>query len=245
MKFNASKCQHLSVTNKRKPKNTRYSVDGQPIDKVSSSKYLGVTLNGTLTWSDHIAAITSKANSTLGILRRNLSPCTAAVKDRAYKALVRPQLEYASAAWSPYLVQDCYTLETMQRQAARFVNTNYQRTASVSAMMHQLQWDTLSTRRLLSQLSMFHKIHHHLVSIPFPPEVHLITSSSTRHCHPFCYSQLQPRIHVYQYAFYPRMIPVWNRLPEQVVTIPTTKGFQVAAQPVIQSLQPPVGQSIM
>ena len=96
MKFNASKCQHLSVTKKRKPKNTRYSVDGQPIDNVSSSKYLGITLNGTLTWSDHIAAITSKANSTLGILRRNLSPCTAAVKDRAYKALIRPQLDYAS-----------------------------------------------------------------------------------------------------------------------------------------------------
>ena len=112
-------------------------------------------------------------------------------------------------------------------------------------MMHQLQWDTLSTRRLLSQLSMFHKIHHHLVSIPFPPEVQLITSSSTRHCHPFCYFQLQPRIQVYQYAFYPIIIPVWNRLPEQVVTIPTTKGFQVAALPVIQSLQPPVGQSIM
>ena len=219
MKFNASKCQHLSVTKKRKPKNTRYSVDGQPVDKVYSSKYLVVTLNGTLTWSDHIAAITSKANSTLGILRRNLSPCTAAVtQDRAYKALVRAQLEYASAAWSPYLVQDCYKLETIQRQAARFVNTNYQHTASVSAMMHQLQWDTLSTRRLLSQLSMFHKIHHHLVSIPFPPEVQLITSSSTRHCHQFCYSHLQPRIQVYQYAFYPRIIPVWNRLPEQVVT---------------------------
>ena len=76
--------------------------------------YLGVTLNGTLTWRVHIAAITSKANCTLGILRRNLSPCTAAVKDRAYKALVRPQLEYASAAWSPYLVQDCYKLETIQ-----------------------------------------------------------------------------------------------------------------------------------
>ena len=101
---------------------------------MSSSKYFGVTLNGTLTaWSDHIAAITSKANSTLGILRRNLSPCTAAVKDRAYRALVRPQLEYASAAWSPYLVQDCYKLETIQRQAARFV---LQRTAYYQHLSH-------------------------------------------------------------------------------------------------------------
>ena len=84
---------------------------------------------------------------------------------------------------------------------------------------------------------------------PYPPDVssanYRCSTSSTRHCHPFCYSQLQPRIQVYQYAFYPRIIPVWNRLPEQVVTIPTTKGFQVDALPVIQSLQPPVGQSIM
>ena len=75
MKFNASKCQHLSVTKKRKPKNTRYSVDGQPIDNVSSSKYIGVALNGTLTWSDHIAAITSKANIIISLGHVFISVC--------------------------------------------------------------------------------------------------------------------------------------------------------------------------
>ena len=72
-----------------------------------------------------LPSCTSKANNTLGILRRNLNPCTAAVKDRAYKALVRPHLEYASAAWRPYLVQDCYKLETIYsvRQLALLIQT--------------------------------------------------------------------------------------------------------------------------
>ena len=32
MKFNASKCQHIAITKKPKPVNTRYMVDGQAID---------------------------------------------------------------------------------------------------------------------------------------------------------------------------------------------------------------------
>ena len=49
MKFNASKCQHLTITRKRKPLQTQYSVDGNQIDKVHAAKYLGVTFTGNLT----------------------------------------------------------------------------------------------------------------------------------------------------------------------------------------------------
>ena len=42
--------------------------------------------------------ITAKANRTLGLLRRNIRTPSPQLKERAYKALVRPQLEYASVA---------------------------------------------------------------------------------------------------------------------------------------------------
>ena len=43
----------------------------------------------------HINNVTSKATKTLGFLRRNLTLA-------AYKALVRPQLEYAAPIWNPH-----------------------------------------------------------------------------------------------------------------------------------------------
>ena len=46
-----------------------------------------------------------KANRSLGFLRRNLSSCPEGVKEAAYKALVRPHVEYASSVWDPHLIK--------------------------------------------------------------------------------------------------------------------------------------------
>ena len=69
---------------------------------VSDHPYLGVHLSSNLSWNKHIDIITTKATSQLNFLRRNLSKCSTDVKSMAYTTMVRPQLEYASAAWHPY-----------------------------------------------------------------------------------------------------------------------------------------------
>ena len=46
--------------------------------------------------------------------------------------LVRPKLEYASAAWDPFLKKDISALERVQRKAVRFCSSNYNRYASVT-----------------------------------------------------------------------------------------------------------------
>ncbi|XP_072051527.1 uncharacterized protein [Amphiura filiformis] len=166
MSFNATKCETLTITRKTKPLNHIYQVDGHSIVKSSKHKYLGVTINKHLDWKDHVLNITSSARSTLGVLRRNLSSCPIHVKTKAYQALVRPKMEFASAAWNPYSCEQVNALESVQRQAARFVYNNYERTASVTSMLQRLEWDSLATRRLLNQGTMFFKIHHGLVNIP-------------------------------------------------------------------------------
>ena len=59
---------------------------------------------------------------TLNFIRRNVYCCAPDTKATAYISVVRPHLEYAAAAWDPYLVADCKLLEKMQRRAARFVS---------------------------------------------------------------------------------------------------------------------------
>ena len=77
-------------------------MNNQIISRVSSTKYLGITINHNLNWNKHCDIICSKANSTLDLLRRILGECNAAVKSRVYTSLVRPQLDYASTVWNPY-----------------------------------------------------------------------------------------------------------------------------------------------
>ena len=69
------------------------------------------------------------------------------MKKRAYEALVRPILEYASAAWSPHTQAKIKKIEQVQRSAARFIQADYRRTSSVTSMIDALKWDTLATRR--------------------------------------------------------------------------------------------------
>jgi hypothetical protein len=56
-----------------------------------------VELGNDLNWNHHIDQITTKANVILAFLRRNLNKCSKEVKENAYTALIRPNLEYGSS----------------------------------------------------------------------------------------------------------------------------------------------------
>ena len=44
------------------------SINRCPLDGVESFKYLGVTLNQFLTWSDHMEVLTKKVHQSLGVI---------------------------------------------------------------------------------------------------------------------------------------------------------------------------------
>ena len=92
-----------------------------------------------LKWNTHIINICTKANRTLGFLRRNLFSCPQNVKEAAYKGMVHPILEYGSSVWDPYTLiglQD----EKVQNRAARFVNRIHtQEEGSMTGILEQPQ----------------------------------------------------------------------------------------------------------
>ena len=116
-------------------------------------------------WNIHINTITTKANKTLGLLHRHLRCCSPATKETAYKALVRPQMEYCGAVWDPYEKGDTETLEKVQRRAARFVKGDYRQQSSVTQMIKDLGWQSLQERRAISRLSLMYKIVHGLSEV--------------------------------------------------------------------------------
>ena len=73
----------------------------------------------------HVSNICTKANRTLGFLRRNLYACPQEVKEAAYKGLVHPVLEYSGSVWDPLGVGLQNELEKVQNRASRFVTGNY------------------------------------------------------------------------------------------------------------------------
>ena len=116
--FNNKKCHLLSVQKKGHHVNSQYKLYGNILKIVEHHPYLGIELQSDLKWDHHIKQITGKAT---------LSRCPEHTKERAYAALVRPPVDFASAVWDPHLKKDIKEVEKMQRRAARFVNGVYQR----------------------------------------------------------------------------------------------------------------------
>ena len=171
---------YVSITHKTHPLPSSYSICDSVIQQTNSAKYLGVTITSNLSWSEHINKTTNKANSTRAFLQRNLKQCQASVKSACYTTYIRPMLEYASTVWSPHLVGDTNRIEMVQRHSTRFVHNNFNRTASVTTMLNQLNWCTLELRRNQAKLNMFYKIINNLISVP---HYHLTQSSTTTRGH--------------------------------------------------------------
>ena len=103
------------------------------LQKVDHHPYLGLKLSSNLSWANHITQTVNKANSILGLLKRNLWNCSPHTKEIAYKTLVRPRLEYCSAILDPNQKVYQENLEKVQRRAAaRFVTSDYKRTSNIN-----------------------------------------------------------------------------------------------------------------
>ena len=127
MRFQPVKCNIMQLTRKQIKKiNGVYSLEGTVLENVDIIKYLGLTISRDLKWNTHVSTVCTKANRTLGFLRRNLSLCPQDVKEMAYKGLVRPILEYASPVWDLHGIVVQQELEKVQNRAARFVSWKLQ-----------------------------------------------------------------------------------------------------------------------
>ena len=226
MQFNPSKCNIICISNKQRPPQRTYFFCGSKLEQVDSASYLGITVNSKLKWSEHISSISSKASRSLGLIKRNLWNCPRKVRETAYTSIVRPKLEYASASWDPHFKKDISVLERVQRKAARFCLQNFNKTASVTHMLSDLNWDTLGTRRKKNRLTLMYKLSHNLVDIN--TEEHLIPNSEkrTRNSHAFKYRMPKVSKDVFKFSFFPRSITEWNLLPADLVNCKSLSDFK-------------------
>lgn len=223
MQFNADKCEVIRITNKKDPLIKEYLIHSTKLQTVKDAKYLGVTVSSDLSWNKHVDNTVKKATTSLNFLKRNLHGCPTGVKDKCYKSLVRPILEYSSCVWDPHTQRNISKLEMVQRRAARFVKGDFQRTSRVTPMLTELRWNTLQERRMQCKSVMLYRIVHNLVAIPATP--YLIPARTSRgHSMKFLIPQSTVNSHLY--SFFPSTIRLWNQLPEYAVSATSLETFK-------------------
>ena len=218
MRFQPVKCNMMQLTRKRIKKiHASYTLEGTNLENVESIKYLGVTITSDLRWNTHVSNVCTKANRTLGFLRRNLHSCPQEVKEAAYKGLVRPVLDYGSSVWDPPGVVLQEELESVQKRAARFVTGNYSyETGSMTGILGQLKWESLKKRRKDNRLILLYKGLKGKASVPTDDLI-----PKTRRCrnqHSMAFQTPIANTDVYKGSFFPQTIRDWNALPDSLIS---------------------------
>ena len=213
LSFNTSKCKYMVISRKLTPSlpEMELQLNGEPLQRVESYKYLGLILSNNLSWSAHISSVCSKARQILGLLYRRFYSCSGpdALK-QLYLSLVRPHLEYVCQIWDPHLVKDKKNLEDVQkfglRLAAHQWDSNYQ------DLLELFQLPTLEERRLELKLGLLFKIIHNLCYFPDVPEPRG-GHRNLRASHP-----LQLKLHTNAYSCSPHTMSAWNSLDNPFIT---------------------------
>ena len=220
MEFHPEKCQVIRISNKLKPVEGSYNIYGTTLKFFNSVKYLGITLDNNLNWSEQSDNVFNKACFMMSFLERNVSRCPPKVKENCYNSLVRPILDYGCTAWDPYRENQIKKLELINKRAARFVTGNQVREhGNTDKNMKTLGWPTLKDRRSKLKLIMLYKINSDLIHIPRDelvvnprkPSNFLVPSSS---------------VDSHLYSFFPSTIRLWNSIPVSCKSQPSLDTFK-------------------
>ena len=205
-----------------------YYLNGTKISKVTSAKDLGVIISESCSPSDHVANIARKANSVLSQLRRTIISRNRDVVVNLFKVFVRPIIEAAGPAWSPYEKQFIDQIEKIQRRATRMIpgigHLTYE------DRLIQCRLPTLEQRRTRGDLIHVYKMLNGFLHINnenffcFVNQRHNVTTRSSENN---LMIAEKCRLDVRKYFFKNRIVQMWNNLPIEAREAASVNSFKM------------------
>ena len=116
-------------------------------------------------------------------------------------------------------------IEIVQKRAARFVQSDYNRDHSVTQMMTEMGWVSLRERRARTKATTIFKAKKGLIDIhfDFPTTLSSLRSAQNHFIH-FAHTSTD----IYRSSFYPSALRLWNSLPIPIRESASLPDFQLA-----------------
>jgi hypothetical protein len=223
MAFNISKCKIMHVG--RNNPEYEYTMRGTALSKTDEERDIGVTISKNMKPSTQCEKAAGRAMSVLNQIRRNFHYRDRHTFVRLYKQYVRPHLEFAAPAWSPWLTGDIEKIEKVQEKAVKMVaglkSREYKERCS------ELGLETMEERRHKQDLALVHKL------MQDGPDASILQrtrenneGARTRQVTANGLATQYARTDVRKYSLAVRVADKWNRLPESVRTATSKETFK-------------------
>ena len=127
------------------------------LERVNKFKFLGVLLDNTLSWKDHIEYIGNKISSRLEVLRRARKVLPKPTCQMLYNTLVLPLFDFCSPIWDSCGVGSKAYLDKLNRLAACIIKGLFD---GAKELKSTLGWPSLQVRRSYLKCVLVHKRLH-------------------------------------------------------------------------------------
>ena len=226
MKFNTGKCKvmHLGHNNTK----AEYKMNGQVLQATDAEKDIGVRVQSSLRPGKQCAEAAGRANAVLNQILRAFHYRNRHTYIDLYKQYVRPHLEFAVPAWSPWTQGDKEAVERVQRRAIKAVSGLAANT--YEGRLKELGLLTLEARRDLFDLVQTFKIVHGLDDVNKDVWFTMIGDNPARVTRetsdPLNFVRQNPRTEVRRNFFSNRVINKWNNLPSELKSAVSVNSFK-------------------
>ena len=200
-----------------------YVVEGDTIQFVESHSDLGVIVDSSLKFHQHIMRTAQKA----GGLAQNILKATVCRTPEFMLTLftthIRPILEYCSCLWHTGYVGDIKALESVQRRWTKHIvgmsHLDY------GTRLRILNLYPVSGRLLRADMIYCWKIFHGKCVIS-PTDLFSVPPHGGTRGHRFKVNHVRSQTDIRRQAFVPRCVCQWNNLPDRVVAEDSLNMFK-------------------
>ena len=221
--INTDKCAVLRFSRgSRGTPLAHYTLNGHCLPTPTSHGDLGVIVDNSLKFHEHIDSLTQKVSGLCHSFLKSLVCRSPKLMLFLLTTHIRPVLEYGSCLWHTGFVGDMQKLERIQRRWTKRVQGL--RDLCYSERLSDLGLFSIQGRLLRADLIQYWKIFHGKSSIT-PHSMFAQPQTDTRG-HPLKIMVSRANTDIRQRFFSQRCVKLWNSLPAEVVTAQDLQSFK-------------------
>ena len=124
LSLNVNKSHYMFFSNRDTPTDLSINIANTSIDKVESTKFLGVYIDDKLSWKRHITYIKGKVARSIGILNKVRRSFNKDTLHSLYYSFVYPHLVYCLEIWGNACIEYLNTLFLLQKRCVRIITNS-------------------------------------------------------------------------------------------------------------------------
>ena len=124
LSLNTNKTHYIIFSSRKRANSSeKIFINGNVIEKVDTTKFLGVILDSKMTWNDHICHIKNKISKGIGILAKARRMFKKQTLITLYNSFINPYITYCIEVWGGASCTLISSLYKLQKRAVRIIKS--------------------------------------------------------------------------------------------------------------------------